>query len=211
MADDKDNNTELEEQVIQDSVEDEVENGPDYSEASEDESEEKQDDSLSETDSLMAQLEEAQQQVVDAKDQALRHQAEMQNIRRRAERDVESAHKFALERFSNELLPTVDNLERALDAVDLEQESVQALVEGIELTRKHFLDVMKKFNIEQIDPLGEPFDPQFHQAMSMIDAPDAEPNSVTAVMQKGFTLSGRLLRPAMVMVAKPAPKIDEQA
>ncbi len=165
----------------------------------------------SELDVLKEQLEQAQAQVADLKDQALRAQAESQNIRRRSDKDVENAHKFALDKFSAELLPVVDNLERALDSVDRQNEQVTAFVEGVELTRKSFLDVLKRFNIEQQDPVGEPFDPQLHEAMSMIEAPDAEPNTVLNVMQKGFTLNGRLIRAAMVVISKPAAKIDESA
>ena len=105
-----------------------------------------------------------------------------------------------------------DNLERALGAVDTDNEQVKAFAEGVELTQKTLIDVLGKFNVEQLDPVGEPFDPQFHQAMSMLENPDAEPNSVLMVMQKGYTLNGRLLRPAMVAVAKaPAGSVDEKA
>ena len=120
---------------------------------------------------------------------------------RRAEQDVEKARKFALERFCSELLPVVDNLERALEASSGDDEVVKPIAEGVELTLKSFLDALKKFNIEAIDPAGEPFDPQLHQAMSMIENADVEPNTVITVMQKGYTLNGRLVRPAMVMVS----------
>lgn len=165
----------------------------------------------SELDVLKEQLEQAQSQVAELKDQALRAQAEAQNIRRRSDKDVENAHKFALDKFSAEILPVVDNLERALESVDRQNEQVAAFVEGVELTHKSFLDVLRRFNIEQQDPVGEPFDPQLHEAMSMIEAPDAEPNTVLNVMQKGFTLNGRLIRAAMVVISKPAAKIDESA
>ena len=140
--------------------------------------------------------------VAAARDMALRAQADAQNVKRRAEQDVEKARKFALERFSGELLPVVDNLERALEAAPADDEAAKALTEGVELTLKSLLDVMGKFNIEMVDPQGEPFDPQFHQAMSMVENNEVEPNTVVAVMQKGYTLSGRLIRPAMVMVSK---------
>ena len=140
--------------------------------------------------------------VAAAKDMALRAQADAQNVKRRAEQDVEKARKFALERFSGELLPVVDNLERALEAAPADDEAARALTEGVELTLKSLLDVMGKFHIEVVDPQGEPFDPQFHQAMSMVENNEVEPNTVVAVMQKGYTLSGRLIRPAMVMVSK---------
>jgi molecular chaperone GrpE len=143
-----------------------------------------------------------------AKDMAMRAQADAQNVKRRAEQDVEKARKFALERFCSELLPVVDNLERALEATAGEQPALAPIAEGVELTLKSFVDALRKFQIEAVDPAGEPFDPQLHQAMSMIENPDAEPNTVLAVMQKGYTLNGRLVRPAMVMVSK-APAASE--
>lgn len=161
---------------------------------------------------LQAELEQVKQELAEAKDQALRMAAEAQNQRRRAEKDVENAHKFALEKFAGALLPVADNLERALEAADTGNEAVKPLAEGVDLTRKSFLDVLAKFNIEQIDPLGAPFDPQFHEAVSIVENPHAEPNTVLHVMQKGYTLNGRLLRAAMVMVAKGSnKKIDETA
>ena len=105
-----------------------------------------------------------------------------------------------------------DNLERALETADKNDEVVKPLIEGVELTQKSLVDTLAKFNVVQLDPLGEPFDPQFHQAMSMVENPDVEPNTVTLVMQKGYTLNERLLRPAMVMVSKVATSsVDEQA
>ena len=142
--------------------------------------------------------------VAAAKDAVLRAQAEAQNAKRRAEQDVEKARKFALERFCSELLPVADNLERALEAAAGDDEIVKPIAEGVELTLKSFQDAMKKFNIEVVDPQGEPFDPQLHQAMSMVENNEVEPNTVIAVMQKGYTLYGRLVRPAMVMVSKAA-------
>ncbi len=164
-----------------------------------------------ELEQLQAALEAAQQAEADAKDQLLRTQAEAQNVRRRAEQDVEKAHKFALEKFAGELLPVVDSLERAVEAASAEDAGHKAILEGVELTLDMFLKALAKFNVEQIDPQGEPFDPAFHQAMTMVESAEAEPNSVMAVMQKGYRLNGRLVRPAMVVVAKGAPKIDEQA
>ena len=141
--------------------------------------------------------------LAEQQDSVLRAQAEVQNMRRRCEADVEKAHKYALEKFSIDLLNVMDNLERALQAVaNPEDESVKGLCEGIELTMKEFLSVFNKFSIEQIDPQGEPFDPQAHQAMSMVENPDVEPNTVIAVVQKGYSLNGRVIRPAMVMVSK---------
>ena len=143
-----------------------------------------------------------QEDLLAAKDSALRAQADAQNAKRRAEQDVEKARKFALEGFSKELLHVVDNLERALEAVPGDDEAVKPIAEGIQLTLKSFMDVMARFNIEQVDPQGEPFDPNLHQAMSMMENPEVEPNTVIAVVQKGYVLNGRLMRPAMVMVSK---------
>jgi molecular chaperone GrpE len=151
------------------------------------------------TDDLVAKLEE---EVTLARDAVLRAQADAQNVMRRAEQDVEKARKFALERFCAELLPVVDNLERALEATAGDNEVVRPIAEGVELTLKSFQDALKKFHIEAINPVGEPFDPQLHQAMSMVENADVEPNTVILVMQKGYTLHGRLVRPAMVMVSK---------
>lgn len=135
------------------------------------------------------------------KDLQLRTQADIQNIQRRAERDVTAAHKFALEKFAGSLLDVADNLERALQATPTEEPALQALHEGVSLTHKLFVDTLKRFGVEAVDPLGEPFNPELHQAVSTQPSTTAEPNSVTAVFQKGYTLSGRLLRPAMVVVA----------
>jgi len=138
-----------------------------------------------------------------AHDDLLRVQAEMQNLRRRTEQDIEKAHKYGQEKFSAELLSVMDNLERSLDAASAhDNEAVKAIYDGVDLTLKSFSDCFTKFNIEAVDPLGEPFDPALHQAMSMQENPDVEPNTVIAVMQKGYTLHGRVIRPAMVMVAK---------
>lgn len=150
---------------------------------------------------LVAQL---QEEVVAAKDAALRTHADAQNFKRRAEQDVEKARKFALEQFTKELLPVVDNLERALESASGDEEIIQPIAEGVKLTLKSLQDALKKSNIEVVDPQGEPFDPNLHQAMSMVESSEVEPNSVIAVMQKGYTLHGRLVRPAMVMVSKSA-------
>jgi len=163
-----------------------------------------------------ADLEALQAKVQEFQEQVLRSQAEMQNVRRRAENDVEKAHKFAVEKFVKELLPVVDSLEKAVESTEGHESSgdlVASIRQGVELTLDMFLSGLKKFNVERLNPVGEPFDPQYHEAMSMVPAPNAEPNSVVAVMQKGYLLNGRVVRPAMVMVAKPqdAPKIDEQA
>ncbi len=161
----------------------------------------------------LQKLAQAETLIMHQKDEVLRVQAEMQNLRRRTEQDVEKAHKFGQEKLSAELLAVMDNLERALQvAVDRENESVQSLLTGVELTLKSFADCFRKFGIEQVDPLGEPFDPQVHQAMAMQENPNVEPNTVTGVMQKGYTLHGRVLRPAMVMVSRaPSAGVDEKA
>ena len=136
-----------------------------------------------------------------AQEAALRAQADAVNMQRRAEQEIEKARKFALERICGDLLSVVDNLERALESAG-DNEGSASLVEGVELTRKGFMDVLVKYGVQVVDPIGEPFDPETAQAMSLVEQPDAEPNSVIAVMQKGYTLNGRLLRPAMVMVSK---------
>ena len=151
------------------------------------------------------------EQIVTLKDQTMRATADAQNIRRRSELDVEKAHKFALEKFTKELLPVVDSLEKALETSQGDDDSSVVLREGVEMTLTLLASGLKKFNVNQIDPVGEPFDPAHHEAVSMIDAPDAEPNSVIVVIQKGYTLNDRLVRPAMVMVAKASPKIDAKA
>jgi molecular chaperone GrpE len=142
------------------------------------------------------------EQVAKANDQVLRVQAEMQNVRRRAERDVESAHKFALDKFAADLLPVVDNLERALAAIDAADEGQKSVAEGLELTLKSFMEVLARYKIEAIDPAGQPFDAELHQAVSMVPNPDLEANTVMDVFQKGYTLNGRLVRPAMVVVSQ---------
>jgi len=159
---------------------------------------------------LAAQVESLQQELHDTKDQMLRAAAEAQNVRRRAEADVEKAHKFALEKFARELLPVADSLEKATEALGEVEESQK---EGVEMTLKLFQDALGKFNIDQLDPMGKTFDPQFHEAMSMVPNPELPANSVMDVLQKGYTLNGRLLRPAMVVVTTggAAKKIDETA
>ena len=142
------------------------------------------------------------EQVASAKDQVLRVQAEMQNVRRRAERDVENAHNYALDKFTADLLPVVDNLERALATIDSADEAQKGVSEGLELTLKSFMEVLSRHKIEAIDPAGEPFDADLHQAVSMVPNPDLEPNTVMDVFQKGYTLNGRLVRPAMVVVSQ---------
>ncbi|RTE67016.1 nucleotide exchange factor GrpE [Amphritea opalescens] len=153
---------------------------------------------------LQRQLAQAQDQIAELKEQELRTLAEMQNVRRRAEMDVEKAHKFALDKFANELLPVVDSLERAIEASNSDDEAVVALREGVEMTLNMFITGLGKFKVEQHNPVGEPFSAELHQAMSMVPSPDVPANHVMAVMQKGYTLNGRLIRPAMVIVSKGA-------
>ena len=151
-----------------------------------------------EVEALKAQAQEFQEQM-------LRSQAEMQNVRRRAEIDVEKAHKFALEKFVKELLPVADSLEKAVESTEGHEsagELVASIREGVEMTLNLFMGSLGKFNVVQLNPVGEPFDPQQHEAMSMVPAPDVEPNSVVAVVQKGYTLNDRVIRPSMVQVAR---------
>jgi len=161
----------------------------------------------------LRRLEEAEQMVRRHQDDMLRLQAEMQNLRRRTELDVEKAHKYGQERFVTELLNVIDNLERTLDAAtadgtgndaagDVGEAKLKAIREGVDLTLKSFADCFRRFNIEAIDPLGEPFDPQRHEAMAAVENGNVEPNTVTAVMQKGYVLHGRVIRPARVLVSK---------
>ena len=157
-----------------------------------------------------SEVEALQEEIAKLKEDVLRAQADTQNVRRRAEADVEKAHKFSTEKFARELLDVVDNLERAVASAP-DDEVVKPLLEGVEMTQKTFLSTLAKFKVEVVDPEGHPFDPDLHQAISMVEAPDAEPNTVLNVVQKGYTNHGRLLRPAMVVVSKPAPKVDTQA
>ena len=163
-------------------------------------------------DDLKTKLEEAMEQLQGYRDQALRAEAEMQNVRRRAERDVANAHKFGLEKFLSNLVPVVDSLEKAIEAAEQADRAGDPIVEGVQLCLKLLLDLLEKENVRVLDPVGEPFDPQYHEAMSMIENPDVEPNSVVLVVQKGYVLNDRLVRPAMVMVAKgESPNISEEA
>jgi len=153
----------------------------------------------------------AQATVSDQKDSVIRAKAEVDNIRRRAAQDVEKARKFALEKFAGEMLIVVDNLERGLATIDGEAEEQKSTFEGINLTLQGLLSGIEKFGVKAIDPQDQPFNPELHQAMSMQEVPDVAPNTVIAVMQKGYELNGRLIRPAMVMVSKAAPAVDTKA
>lgn len=169
---------------------------------------------------LAAKLAEAETNAQENWDQLLRTKAEMDNLRRRTERELENAHKYALERFAQELLAVRDSLEMGLTAAQAENADVPSLVEGTDLTLKMLVSLMEKFAIMEVHPLDEPFDPEKHQAISMLEAPDKTPNTVVNVMQKGYTLNERLIRPAMVVVSKAGSEakpdengsnVDEQA
>lgn len=147
-------------------------------------------------------LSHAEQRADDANDRAVRAVAEMENIRRRSAQEVDKAHKFALEKFAGELLDSVDNLERALDIAAQADDVNKSFLEGIELTHKNLLGTLNKFGVEAVGAVGDVFNPELHQAMAMQPSEAQPNNTVLAVMQKGYTLSGRLLRPAMVMVVK---------
>ncbi len=161
---------------------------------------------LDEKEAKIAQLEAAllssEAKVQEQQDSVLRAKAEVENMRRRSEQEIDKARKFALNKFAEELLPVIDNLERAIQAADTENEAIKPLLEGVELTHKTFADVVSKFGLKEINPEGEAFNPELHQAMSIQESPDHEANTVMFVMQKGYELNGRLIRPAMVMVAK---------
>ena len=150
-------------------------------------------------DSLEAQLEDAQKKASDNWEQFLRAKAEMDNLRRRNAKDVENAHKYGIEKFVTELLPVLDGLAMGLSTEDASAESLR---EGMELTLNMLAKMMENLGIEEIDPLNEKFDAEKHQAMTMQPSADVEPNTVIAVMQKGYMLNNRLIRPAMVMVSK---------
>ena len=144
----------------------------------------------------------AQAKVFDQKDSVIRAKAEVDNIRRRSAQDVDKARKFALEKFAGEMLSVVDNLERGLATIDSEAEEQKATFEGVNLTLQGLMSALEKFSVKAIDPQDQPFNPEFHQAMSMQVVEGVAPNTVIAVMQKGYELNSRLIRPAMVMVSK---------
>ncbi|VAW46456.1 Heat shock protein GrpE [hydrothermal vent metagenome] len=151
---------------------------------------------------IEAMLAESRSEAEKHKDMALRIQADMENLRRRTRLDVESAHKYALDKFVNALIPAMDSMEMGMEAAYKEDASIESLREGIDMTFKQLLDVLAEFNVERIDPKGEKFDPQQHEAMTMIPSPDHESNTVVDVIQKGYTLNERLVRPARVIVAQ---------
>lgn len=143
---------------------------------------------------LQNKLSDAEEKATKNWDIALRTKAEMENLHRRVERDIANAHKYSLEKFVNELVPVVDNLERALEHSPED--------EGINLTLKSLIDALQKFGVEQVNPLNQPFNPEFHQAVSTQALPDVKPGTVVAVFQKGYLLNGRLVRPALVVVSQ---------
>lgn len=151
---------------------------------------------------LQQQLAEAEAKAKEHWDQLLRVKAEQENLRRRHEREVENAHKYALERFVQDLLPVIDSLEMGAEAAAGEGATLEKVREGTELTLKMLLSTIERFGIQAVHPEGEPFNPEYHQAMSMLESPEHAANTVMNVMQKGYTLNERLIRPAMVVVSK---------
>ncbi|ACX82237.1 nucleotide exchange factor GrpE [Aggregatibacter actinomycetemcomitans] len=184
-----DNQHELEQEIQPEDVVDELkEQGEDPLE-----------EAIARVQELEAQLAETSKK---EQDLLLRTRAEIDNIRRRTEQDIEKAHKFALEKFAKDILNTIDNLERALATpANTEDDSVKALFDGVELTLKELLATVARFGIEPVGAVGEVFDPELHQAISMQPAEGFQSNQITAVLQKGYLLNGRVIRPAMVMVA----------
>ncbi|AFI87282.1 nucleotide exchange factor GrpE [Aggregatibacter actinomycetemcomitans] len=184
-----DNQHELEQEIQSEDVVDELkEQGEDPLE-----------EAIARVQELEAQLAETSKK---EQDLLLRTRAEIDNIRRRTEQDIEKAHKFALEKFAKDILNTIDNLERALATpANTEDDSVKALFDGVELTLKELLATVARFGIEPVGAVGEVFDPELHQAISMQPAEGFQSNQITAVLQKGYLLNGRVIRPAMVMVA----------
>ena len=157
----------------------------------------------SNAESLQEELDSALAAADKHRDEALRAMAELDNVRKRAEKDVESAHKFGLEKFVNELLPVKDSMDLGFDAANSATD-VEALKEGMALTLKMFEDALDKRGVKELNPLGESFDPEFHQAMMMEESVEVEAGKILRVMQKGYLLNERLIRPAMVVVAKSA-------
>ncbi len=151
---------------------------------------------------LKRELQAAREQAEGNWNEALRAKAEAENVRKRAERDLDKARRYALEKFAEELLPVKDSLELALAAVDDGKATVEKFREGTELTLKMLGQVFERFGIEEVEPRGEKFDPERHEAMSMQESSEQPPNTVLTVYQKGYMLNDRLLRPAMVTVAK---------
>jgi molecular chaperone GrpE len=150
-------------------------------------------------DHVLQQLKEAEQKAEENWQLLLRTKAEMENLRKRTEKDLENAHKYGMEKFVSEMLPVKDSMELGLAAQDV---TVESLHEGMKLTMNMFNTTFEKLGVKEINPMNEPFDPELHQAMTMQETDDVEPDTVIAVMQKGYLLNDRLVRPAMVMVSK---------
>ena len=157
---------------------------------------------------LQKQLKQAEKKAAENWDKALRVQAEMENLKRRTQKDLENAHKYGLEKFAKELLSVIDSLELGIQASTSDNPEVVALKQGSELTIKQFESVFAKFNIEAIDPVGQAFNPELHQAMTMQPSADVEPNTVLNVFQKGYILNARLIRPAMVVVSQAVKPVE---
>lgn len=184
-----------------------AESGSESTAKQESASEEKEADVIKEElTKLQEQLKQAEDKAGQHWDELLRAKADLENTRKRLQRDVENAHKYAVEKFVQDLLPVIDSLEMGINAANEVDADIHKVKEGNELTLKMFNDCANKFGVEAIDPKGEPFNPEFHQAMTMQESSEHEPNTVLAVMQKGYLLNGRLVRPAMVVVAKAAAK-----
>ena len=202
MADEK---SPVDEDVMKDTADaSEIQNeelGDDATQDDEQEEIDTSDDSADLDDGDSASLE---TQVEELKEALIRSQADLQNVRRRAERDVENAHKYAVEKFVKDLLAVLDSMDRALELAETTDGFDASMLEGTQMTHKLLLDTAAKHGVEPINPVGEVFDPQEHQAMSMVESADHEPNTVMAVMQKGYKLEGRVIRAAMVMVTKGA-------
>jgi molecular chaperone GrpE len=154
---------------------------------------------------LRQQLAEAQAQAAENWDKALRAAAELENVRRRVERESAQAQKYALERILGELISVNDSLELALKAVAGENDETRKHLEGLELTHKQLWQTLGRYGVSQVDPQGQPFNPEFHEAVSTLESAEMAPNHVLSVMQKGYKLHDRLLRPAMVVVSKAVP------
>jgi len=151
---------------------------------------------------LFSKIDELKEAKAQAEDKLIRSHAEMENLRRRHQKELENAHKYSVEKFANELLAVIDSLEMGLQAANQDDADIEKIKEGSKLTLKMFTQMFEKFDIEMVNPEGEKFDPDFHQAMGMQPTKGFKPNMVVAVMQKGYKIAGRLLRPAMVMVSK---------
>ena len=151
---------------------------------------------------LTQELSKAQATIKDYWDQIMRLNAEIENNRKRAQRDIEHAHKYAISNFIESLLPVTDSMELGLNATEAENASLESIREGMNMTLKMFIQTLEKNGVKAVDPVGEKFNPEHHQAMTMQEDAEAEPNTVLAVMQKGYLLNDRLVRPAMVVVSK---------